>query len=64
MTQGVGGGGGLFGVDGEANPQPTAAVMCNRSRLLVGLHVEVRRKASAASRRLPAAAFGGFGTQQ
>ena len=36
MNQDVGGGGGLRGAGGEANPQPNAAVMCNRSRLLLG----------------------------
>ena len=44
VTQGVGGGGGLHGADGEANPQPPAAVRCHCSRLLLGLHVGVRRK--------------------
>ena len=45
VTQGVGGGGGLRGAKEEANPQPPAGVMRNCSRLLLGLHVGVRRKA-------------------
>ena len=32
------------GAGGEANPQPTTAVMRNYNRLLLGLHVGVRRK--------------------
>ena len=36
VTQGVDGGGGLRLAGGEVNPQPTATVMCNRSRLLLG----------------------------
>ena len=48
VTQDMGGGGGLLGADGEANPQPPVAVRRSCSCLLLGLHVGVRRKPGAA----------------